>query len=495
MIGYNFSPEPTGIGKYSGEMIDWLANQGYDCTVITTYPYYPYWKVQEPYYKKRYWYTTEKRKVGNYGKIKICRCPMYVPAVPSGLRRMILDISFLVSAFFKLLQLVPGKKFDYVITVVPSFQLGLLGVLYRKLRKAHFLYHIQDMQIEAARDLKMIRSAKVIKALFKFEKFIFNHASGISSISDEMVRKIHAKAGKEVFLFPNWTNISLFYPIGKRAELKKKFGFASSDKVILYSGAIGEKQGLESVLHAARNFQSQAKVKFLICGSGPYKEKLKKLANSLNLYNVFFLPLQPFDKFNIFLNMADVHLVIQKNKASDLVMPSKLTTILAVGGLAVVTANRGSCLHSLITMHKMGILVDAENQEDLTNGIRKALSEEFNHIGKNARQYAQSHLSIDGIMSSFESLLGAVSIPATAVAIEVKKGKTFEPINQEETLFRTPVSIPKKVDTAFQSRDRRSLSSAKKEKKKQITKSDIKKKKQGEPPFFSEPRNNKPGED
>ena len=43
LIGYNFSPEPTGIGKYSGEMIQWLGNQGYDCTVLTAYPYYPYW--------------------------------------------------------------------------------------------------------------------------------------------------------------------------------------------------------------------------------------------------------------------------------------------------------------------------------------------------------------------------------------------------------------------------------------------------------------------
>ncbi|MEP1985733.1 MAG: colanic acid biosynthesis glycosyltransferase WcaI, partial [Maribacter dokdonensis] len=58
-IGYNFSPELTGIGKYSGEMMQWLAEKGHDCTVLTSYPYYPYWKIQEPYRKNRFWFKKE----------------------------------------------------------------------------------------------------------------------------------------------------------------------------------------------------------------------------------------------------------------------------------------------------------------------------------------------------------------------------------------------------------------------------------------------------
>jgi len=45
LISHNFSPELVGMGKYNGEMINWLVEQGYDCTVITTFPYYPFWKV------------------------------------------------------------------------------------------------------------------------------------------------------------------------------------------------------------------------------------------------------------------------------------------------------------------------------------------------------------------------------------------------------------------------------------------------------------------
>ncbi|RZK34681.1 MAG: glycosyltransferase [Hymenobacter sp.] len=260
------------------------------------------------------------------------------------------------------------------------------------------------MQIEAARDLNMIESEPVITTLFNIERLILNSADYVTSISERMVEKIQAKACKPVHLFPNWANTIAFYPIENRAALKSKFGFTATDKVILYSGAIGEKQGLEAILYAAQEVKSQH-VKFLICGSGPYKENLQNLAQTLSLDNVIFFPLQPVDKFNDFLNMADVHLVIQKNLASDLVMPSKLTTILAVGGLALITANNGSSLHSVIHKHAMGLLVAAENQEAFNAGIHFALAEEHEALRRNARSYANQYLAIDAVMSSFEELV------------------------------------------------------------------------------------------
>jgi colanic acid biosynthesis glycosyl transferase WcaI len=210
LIGYNFAPEPTGIGKYSGEMIEWLAKKGYDCSVITTYPYYPYWKVQEPYFKNRFWYKKEVVNYDSEGKITIYRCPMYVPQSPTGSKRMLLDVSFMLSSFLVLFKMLFQKKFDVVITVVPSFQFGLLGCFYKTFKGAKLVYHIQDMQIEAAQDLKMIQSEALIKTLFKVEKYILKRSDIIASISEKMVAKIEEKANKKVFLFPNWSNTQFF---------------------------------------------------------------------------------------------------------------------------------------------------------------------------------------------------------------------------------------------------------------------------------------------
>lgn len=402
LIGGNFSPEPTGIGKYNGEMINWLVENGYQCTVITSYPYYPQWEVQQPYHRSKRWY---KKEVSHNGKLKVYRCPQYVPAQPTGKKRMLLDLSFSVSAFFKLLQLLPGKKHDLVITVAPSFQLGLLAVLYKKLRGAQFLYHIQDLQIEAARDLQMIRSPRLINLLFGVERFILKRADVVSSISDGMMQRIGQKVPKPVQFFPNWVDTSLFFPVDEKEILKQEYGFAPKDKVILYSGAIGEKQGLEAILHTAKAMRNRPDVRFVICGSGPYKSKLEALAAEMELENLVFYPIQPFERFNRFLNMADVHLVIQKAGASDLVMPSKLSTILAVGGLALVTANPGSGLHALVDKYQMGILVRAEDQQALNEGVALAVGGSNAGITGNARAYAAEHLAISGVMGRFEEIV------------------------------------------------------------------------------------------
>ena len=171
--------------------------------------------------------------------------------------------------------------------------------------------------------------------------------------------------------------------------------------MVLYAGAIGAKQGLELILHAAHAGRARADIKFLIAGSGPYKEKLEAMARALKLTSVTFVPIQPADRFNAFLNMADLHLIIQKADAGDLVMPSKLTTVLAVGGLALVTANPGSGLHTLVSTHRLGVLVEAENQEQFNEAVWTALDDGAQSLRANARAYAEAYLAIDATMQRF----------------------------------------------------------------------------------------------
>lgn len=404
-MGYNYAPEPTGIGKYSGEMVEWLAKSGVECTVITTYPYYPYWSVQAPYRKYRFWFKVDNTKFESGGSIKVIRCPIYVPKNPSGLKRIILDFTFLLSAAIPLLFQILQKRKDVVMAVAPSFLVGLPVAIYRLFRKTNFVYHIQDMQIEAAQDLGMIKSDSLVKILFAIERFIFKKADTVSTISDGMIDRIGNKANKNIYFLPNWTNVEAFYPIENQDDVKREFGFETTDKIVLYSGGIGQKQGLESIIHAAEEFRDKPSVKFVICGSGPYKQNLEEIAASANLSNVIFLPLQPIEKFNAFLNLATVHLVIQKADASDLMLPSKLTTILSVGGLALITANKGSGLYNLTENYKVGRVVKAENNAALISGIESCLESNGANaqIRRAGRQYAEDFLNIHSIMRRFRN--------------------------------------------------------------------------------------------
>ena len=404
LIGGNFFPELTGIGKYNGEMMDKLASMGYQCTVVTTFPYYPHWQIQSPYTRSSRWFKKELKPVATLngkGAIQLFRCPHYVPQKPTGLKRMVSDFTFTFTAFIKILQLLFAKKYDFVLVVAPPFHLGLLGILYKKIRGAKLIYHIQDLQIDAARDFQLIKSQFIINSLLKVEKFILKNVDVVSSISQGMIKKIELKFAGKVIFFPNWVDTEMFFPLDDKAQLKREFNFNPSDKVILYSGAIGEKQGLDAILKSAKTLKQESNLKFVICGSGPYKAQLQQLKEREQLDNVIFLPLQPFDKLNAFLNMADLHLVLQKANAADLVMPSKLTAILAVGGVAIITAGPGSSLFDVVSLHHMGILIEADNNEALTGSIEKALQNSNLEINNNARAYAQQYLSIDEIFRKF----------------------------------------------------------------------------------------------
>jgi colanic acid biosynthesis glycosyl transferase WcaI len=403
LIGGNFYPEPIGIGKYNGEMIEWLTENGYKCTVITSFPYYPQWKVQQPYVKRSFWY---KKEVKHYKpfydtKISIYRCPQYVPDIPTGLKRILNGLTFFITSLPVIFKLLFEPKYDFIISVVPSFETGLLAILYKSIRGGKFFYHIQDLQIDAARDLKLLKSSTLINFLFRIEKYILKHADVVSSVSSGMMEKVQRKCNKKIDFFPNWVDNKVIFPILNKESLKEEFNFNKEDKVILYSGAVGEKQGLENILFAAASFLNQDNIKFVVCGSGPYLKKLLQLKVDLGLKNLTFMPTQPIEKLNKFLNMADLHLIIQKADASDLVMPSKLTNILAVGGVSIVTGKPGSTLHELIVSENIGVSVVPENVAALVTAINQTVYADNQQLSINALEYAKRNYAIGSIISNF----------------------------------------------------------------------------------------------
>lgn len=430
LIGGNFFPEPIGIGKYNGEMMEWLAQNGYDCTVVTSFPYYPQWKVQQPYVKKSNWYRKEVKYYKPFYEksISIYRCPQYVPGTPTGPKRMLNGFTFFASSLLVIFKLLFDRKFDYVISVVPSFETGLLAILYKGIRGGKFLYHIQDLQIDAARDLNIIKSKPLINFLFKIEKYILRKADVVSSVSTGMMDKVKVKCDKNVQFFPNWVDGKIIYPIAGKEALKVEFNFDPGDKVVLYSGAIGEKQGLENILYAAQSFLNHEHLKFVICGSGPYMKHLMELKEKLGLYNVVFMATQPIEKLNHLLNMADLHLIIQKANATDLVMPSKLTNILAIGGISAVTAMPNSSLYKLVAEHNLGFLATPENVEALVAVMKEAIEYSLPDISLNALQYAKQHFSISNIISEYSYHMQRVPETNLVESMELRINNQFAPV-------------------------------------------------------------------
>jgi len=405
IFGINYSPELTGIGKYTGEMGSWLAAQNHDVHVVTAVPYYPEWEVHKEY-KGKYWHTE------NIDGAKVHRIPLYVPKNVSSVKRIIHEFSFvlgIIPVWFKMLF---QKKADVVFCIAPPFHLGILPLLYSKIKGVPMITHIQDLQVDAAKELGMIKNKTFLNLMFSVERFILKKSAKVSTISLGMQLKINGKGipSNKQMLFPNWVDENNIMPLPKEKSLRKEFGLKDTDKVILYSGNLGEKQGLEVIIDVAQQYVNRSDVFFLIVGSGGGKEKLEQAAKDANLTQVKFFPLQPYNKLSALLATADVHLVLQKKSAADLVMPSKLTGILAAGGCAIVTAEAGTSLHVVVDQHKMGILIEPESVQSLCDGIEYVLNSDINVYKTNARKYAEQYLSKEGILKDFERNLQEISI-------------------------------------------------------------------------------------
>ena len=400
IYGINYSPELTGIGKYTGEMGSWLAQQGHTVEVITALPYYPEWDIHAAYQGKG-WHTECVEGA------TVHRSPLYVPKSVSALRRILHEFSFVAGSLPYWLNVFFGKRHDVVICPVPAFHLGFVPLLYSRLRGVPFVYHIQDLQVDMARELGMLKNQTFLSLLTKAERFILDHCTAVSTISEGMIQKIVAKGipALKCVLFPNWVDRAFIRPLPVSQSLRAEFGLRDTDRVVLYSGSLGEKQGLDIILKVAYHLRHHKDLYFLIVGSGGAEQKLIEQAKAQQLTQVKFSPLQPYEKLSALLATADIHLVLQRQSASDLVLPSKLTGILAAGGFSLVTAVPHTSLYDLVETHQVGIVIEPESADALQTGIERALATDLQPYRDNARHYAQTHLDKDVILKDFEGEL------------------------------------------------------------------------------------------
>ncbi|OYT97733.1 MAG: colanic acid biosynthesis glycosyltransferase WcaI [Pseudomonas sp. PGPPP3] len=392
--GINYSPELTGIGKYSGEMARWLVEQGHDVRVVTAPPYYPQWQVGQGFSALRF-------NVAKEAGVTVIRCPLYVPAKPTAIKRLLHLASFsLTSACAVLAQLM--WKPELVILVVPTLFCAPQALLLAKLSGAKSVVHIQDFEVDALFGLSLAKGEGLKRFAFAAERLILRAFDHVSTISSGMLKlALHKGVDKEnLHFFPNWSETVRFHGVQRSSELLLGLGVDPAKRVLLYSGNIGEKQGLEMVIEAAERLASRAEWVFLIVGEGAGKQRLLDMTMQRGLGNVVFAPLQPYDDLPVLLASADCHLVIQKRGAADAVLPSKLTNILAVGGHALITADPDTSLGLLCAEHPgVACLVEPESVDALVEGIEAVLALPVpNSI---AAGYAREFLDKDSILTRF----------------------------------------------------------------------------------------------
>jgi colanic acid biosynthesis glycosyl transferase WcaI len=410
IYGLNYAPELTGIGKYTGEMSAWLAKRGHEVRVVTAPPYYPAWRIREDYHGK--WYRTERAP----GEPLVYRTPLYVPERPTGLKRIAHLVSFMLGSFPVMLREMFWQP-EVVFTVEPTFFCAPLTLFVGKSAGAACWLHVQDFEVEAAFELGLLPpQGPVHDSALRIEKFFTYAFDRISGISSRMIDRAISKGipPDRIVLFPNWVDTNEIYPLDPyartqnslRRQLSSDIPGIESKVILLYSGNMGAKQGLEMLAPLAETFENDSRIHFLFCGDGAFRKRLEELVSRRP--NVTLLPLQPMDRLNDLLNAADIHLLPQRASAADLVMPSRLSAMLASGRPVVATAHPGTQVALMV--EGRGLAVPAEDAEALHAAVSQLVEDEQLriHFGHAAREYAVEHLGKQQVLKQFEIDLQAL---------------------------------------------------------------------------------------
>lgn len=424
----NFWPEPVGIGKYSGEMAYWLAAQGHDVRVVAAPPYYPNWKVQQNYR----WPPYQRERLPG---MTIWRAPLWVPEFPGGLRRIAHLLSFAITSLPIMLSQVFWRP-DVVLTVAPALVCAPAGWLVARLCGAQAWLHIQDFEVDVAFNMGLLKSGLLQRVALGLERWLMRRFDSVSSISRRMVSRLIAKGVPEerTRYFPNWVDISHVRPSCEEKGYRGELGASEDAVVVLYSGTLGAKQGLLIIPEVAKLLAARRDILFVICGDGALKGELE--SKTRDLPNVRLLPLQPFERLGELLTMANIHLLPQSSDAADLVLPSKLTGMLASGRPVVATCGPDTELASVVS--QCGMITAPENPEHLASVVVKLADDRqlMTELGARARAWAEEHLDRDLV-------LGRMFAPRPEGSASVRIPTPIPPQSSAVTPQETPATLPK----------------------------------------------------
>jgi colanic acid biosynthesis glycosyl transferase WcaI len=412
VVAINYAPEQTGIGKYVGEMTEWLTSRDVAVRVVTAPPYYPSWSVRPGYSGRRY----SKERLG---RAEVYRCPIWVPRKPRALTRILHLLSFALSSLPVILWQALTWRPDVVFVVEPPLGAAPAARLAAALCGARSWLHVQDFEVDAAFDLGLLRAPLLKRVILAAERWLMRRFDHVSAISDAMCAKLAGKGVRadRIVSFPNWVDTGLIRPIEAPNALRTELGIDSDTRVVLYSGNMGEKQGIEIILDVARTLSPDPDILFLLCGDGAVRARIAAEASAMA--NVRMIPLQPLSRLNELLNLADVHLLPQRKAAEDLVLPSKLTAVMASGRPVVATARNGSDVAR--SAANGGIVVAPGDTRGVSDAVRKLLADDElrRELGSSGRAYALENWERERVMRQAFARLPAF---ASILGVDVQPG-------------------------------------------------------------------------
>lgn len=402
VLSQYYDPEPV---PKAGEIARALRDRGHDVSVVTGFPNYPS-GVLYAGYKLRL--VSREMLEG----IPVRRTWEYPYHGTSMLGRMLNYGSFALSA---VLGGMFGGRIDVIYVWHPPLTIGIAAWLIGMLRRAPFVYDVQDIWPESALLSGLMRPGRAVRLMQVLEKFIYRRAAHLFVVTEGAKQNLIAKGvpPQRLTVMPHWIDEELFKPESDatRTATRAAQGWAD-DFVVLFAGNVGLVQGLDTVIEAAQQLSDDSRIRIVIVGDGADKARLAELTCSRNLaHRVTFMDRQPVESMPELMAGADALLVhLRRSDLSHFVIPTKTLAYLAAGK-PIVMAMEGAAA-DLVRSAGAGVIVPSEDPLALAASIERLAQldpAERACFGERGRAYLLAHLRKEDVLNRYEDHLKAAT--------------------------------------------------------------------------------------
>lgn len=393
VYAHYFYPDVASTGQILTELCEGL-QQDFDITVICVVPSYA-GKVERKFKTKRI--HNEKYKDIDIVRVRV---PEFDKKIKISRIKNILAYFFnSIIATFKV-----GKQ-DIVFSISqPPILGGMLGVIGKKIKKAKYIYNIQDFNPEQTMAVGYSKNKLLLNVAMVIDKFSCKKADKIIVVGRDMQETLrkrfkNKKIPKNIFI-NNWIDEKVIYPLpdsnDKVIVFKKKYGLENKT-VIMYSGNIGLYYDLENLIKVIGRFNGRNDVVFAFVGEGTKKQDIEDYVYEYKLENVKFIPYQDKADLIYSLNAGDVHWVVNAKGIKGVSVPSKLYGIMAAGKTVFAVLDEGSEARLIIEECGCGVCVEPGKYDIIYEELKKAIDniDEYKRFGIHGKEYVDKYIKKD----------------------------------------------------------------------------------------------------
>ncbi|CAI3478765.1 glycosyltransferase family 4 protein [Enterococcus cecorum] len=399
IYAHYYIPDTASTGQIVRELAEGMLDK-FNITVICVVPSY-LGTIDDKYKKKKYF----REEINGVNVLRV-RVPEFSKTNKVSRIKNILAYFFrAMVATFKV------GKMDYVFSISqPPILGGLLGFWGKWMKKAKFIYNIQDFNPEQVLAVNYSKSKFVTGVMMMLDKFSCKQSDLIITVGRDLVETVNKRFNHQnvpkTIMINNWIDENEIYPVDsnhpKVIEFKQKYNLENKF-IFMYSGNIGLYYDLENLIKVIRNFSPETKtadgrkVVFAFVGAGSVLEKLKAYVNENNMNNVVFIPYQDKKDLIYSLNAGNVHWCVNAKGIKGVSCPSKAYGIMAASKPILGVLESGSEVRCLIEDTHGGLCCEPGEYDKVEENIRwfieNAGNSELKAMGARSRENLEKNLT------------------------------------------------------------------------------------------------------